>query len=68
MNRILIYFYIGLILMYGCGTPKIEFSVAQIFSNHMVLQQDQYNAVLTWVDASGVNEAEVVITDAHYVA
>jgi len=33
--------------MYGCGTPKIEFSVAQIFSNHMVLQQDQYNAVLT---------------------
>jgi hypothetical protein len=54
--------------MYGCGTPKIEFSVAQIFSNHMVLQQDQYNAVLTWVDASGVNEAEVVITDAHYVA
>jgi len=49
--------------MYGCGTPKIEFSVAQIFSNHMVLQQDQYNAVLTWVDASGVTEAEVVITD-----
>lgn len=44
MNRILIYFYTGLILMYGCGTPKIEFSVAQIFSNHMVLQQDQYNA------------------------
>ena len=54
--------------MYGCGTPKIEFSVAQIFSNHMVLQQDQYNAVLTWVDASGVTEAKVVITDAHYVA
>ena len=45
MDRILIYFSIGLILMYGCGTPKIEFSVAQVFSNHMVLQQDQHNAI-----------------------
>ena len=38
-------FIFGLILICGCNTTKIEFSVAQVFSNHMVLQQDQPNTI-----------------------
>ena len=45
MLQNVLYFIFGLILMCGCNTAKIEFSVAQVFSNHMVLQQDQPNAI-----------------------
>jgi sialate O-acetylesterase len=31
--------------MSGCNSPKIELKIAQVFSNNMVLQQDQPNAV-----------------------
>ena len=38
-------FLFFVILIGGCNTPKIELSFAQVFSNHMVLQQDQVNAI-----------------------
>lgn len=38
-------FLFVVILIVGCNAPKIELSVAQVFSNHMVLQQDQLNAI-----------------------
>ena len=38
-------FLFVVILIGGCNAPKIELSVAQVFSNHMVLQQDQLNAI-----------------------
>ena len=38
-------FFFCVILVGGCDAPKIELSVAQVFSNHMVLQQDQLNAI-----------------------
>ncbi len=45
MLKNVLYFIFGLILICGCNTTKIEFSVAQVFSNHMVLQQDQPNTI-----------------------
>jgi sialate O-acetylesterase len=50
MMRNAINFFLGLILMSGCNGPKIELKIAQVFSNHMVLQQDQPNAV--WGNAA----------------
>ena len=38
-------FLFCVILIGGCNAPKIELSIAQVFSNHMVLQQDQLNAI-----------------------
>ena len=38
-------FFFCVILIGGCNAPKIELSIAQVFSNHMVLQQDQLNAI-----------------------
>lgn len=45
MMRNAINFFLGLILMSGCNISKIELKIAQVFSNHMVLQQDQSNAI-----------------------
>jgi len=53
-----LYFFFGLILIGGCNTPKTELSVAQVFSNHMVLQQNQSNAI--WGNAA--SNASITLT------
>ena len=51
-------FLFCVIIIDGCNTPKIELSVAQVFSNHMVLQQDQLNAI--W--GAGTPNTEITLT------
>ena len=50
MIRNVLHFYLGLLLIYGCTTSKTEFSIAPIFSDQMVLQQEQSNPI--WGNAN----------------
>ena len=58
MSKKALCFLFCVILIGGCNTPKIELSVTQVFSNHMVLQQDQLNAI--W--GTGTPNTEITLT------